>query len=174
MSLTGSPPRTVRSTSAGHAPAAPPVRVPTVLLLLASLSHALSDEPKLAGRSATGSDLQAGSCMLLHMSIRMSLAKVKILGALLETPSEPHYGYELMRATGVKSGSLYPILEQLEKAGWLEARWEDTNTHREGRPPRRWYRLTGLGEGLAPPAISEHLAGVRLPGLAAPTVGRFA
>lgn len=100
------------------------------------------------------------------MAVRMSLAKVRVLGALLEAPCEPHYGYELMRATGVKSGSLYPILDQLEQAGWIEARWEDVNTDRAGRPPRRWYRLTGLGQASASPAISEYMAGVRLPHLA--------
>ncbi len=101
----------------------------------------------------------------------MSLAKVKVLSALLEAPCELHYGYELMRTTSVKSGSLYPILEQLEKAGWVEASWEDANTDQEGRPPRRWYRLTGLGEASARSAISEYMAGVRLPGLADATYG---
>lgn len=116
----------------------------------------------------------ADLCRLLHVSIRMSLPKVKILGSLLETPTDPHYGYELMRATRVKSGSLYPILGQLEQAGWVEAFWEDANREREGRPPRRWYRLTGLGRVSAPTAISGYLAGVRLPDVADATSGLLA
>ena len=90
----------------------------------------------------------------------MSVPKVKILNKLLEDPANPHYGYELMRSTGVKSGSLYPILEQLERAGWLEARWESIEERVEGRPPRRWYRLTGLGQQCAPAAAAAYLRGV--------------
>ena len=101
----------------------------------------------------------------MQNELRMSVAKVKVLNALLEDPAKPHYGYELMRMTGVKSGSLYPILEQLEKAGWLEAAWEDLDERREGRPPRRWYQLTGLGQRCAPTAAATYLAGVHLPAI---------
>jgi PadR family transcriptional regulator, regulatory protein PadR len=85
----------------------------------------------------------------------MSISKMRILTVMLDAPTDPHYGYELMRATGVKSGTLYPILEQLERAGWLDARWEDLNEDRSGRPPRRWYRLTGLGQVAAREAIEQ-------------------
>jgi DNA-binding PadR family transcriptional regulator len=79
----------------------------------------------------------------------ISAAKYKVLRALLADANEPHYGYALMRATGVRSGSLYPILEQLERASWVTAEWESTNDGARGRPPRRWYRLTGSGRAAA-------------------------
>ncbi|MGN6588599.1 MAG: PadR family transcriptional regulator [Solirubrobacterales bacterium] len=85
----------------------------------------------------------------------MSDAKAKVLERLLQEPEEPHYGYELMRSTGVKSGSLYPILEQLEGAGWLSSRWEAIHEAQAGRPPRRWYRLTGEGRRAAPDAVDR-------------------
>jgi DNA-binding PadR family transcriptional regulator len=91
-------------------------------------------------------------------TIRMSLAKYKVLRELLRAPADSHYGYALMRDTGVKSGSLYPILEQLERVGWLEARWEQVNEQTHGRPPRRWYRLTGKGEKAARAATTEYAA----------------
>lgn len=85
----------------------------------------------------------------------MSTTKRKVLSALLERPTEPHYGYALMRATGVKSGSLYPILEQLQTAGWLTAEWESIDEHVLGRPPRRLYRLTGEGKRAAAGALGS-------------------
>jgi PadR family transcriptional regulator, regulatory protein PadR len=108
------------------------------------------------------------------MSVRMSLPKTKVLMVLLDAPAEPRYGYELMRATGVKSGTLYPILEQLERAGWLEARWEDLNEDRSGRPPRRWYRLTGLGQAAAREGIEQFAAGLDLGWLVGATRGTMA
>ncbi|MBF6618964.1 MAG: helix-turn-helix transcriptional regulator [Patulibacter sp.] len=88
----------------------------------------------------------------------MSRAKVSVLETLLRDPDAPHYGYALMRQTGVKSGSLYPILDQLEKCRWLVARWESPADVTEGLPPRRWYRLTDTGKRLARPAIESYLA----------------
>jgi DNA-binding PadR family transcriptional regulator len=107
------------------------------------------------------------------MSVRMSLPKVKVLTELLEDPTAPHYGYELMRITGVKSGSLYPILDQLERAGWLEAQWEELREGRAGRPPRRWYRLTALGQAAAPSAIAACIDALHLPRLAYSVYGAY-
>lgn len=53
------------------------------------------------------------------------------------------HGYELSEQTGLKSGTLYPILMRLSDKGMLESRWE-ASPH-EGRPPRNLYRLTALG-----------------------------
>ena len=46
----------------------------------------------------------------------------------------------LMAMTGVKSGSLYPILERLERLGWVEAKYELIDEHVAGRPRRRCTR----------------------------------
>jgi DNA-binding PadR family transcriptional regulator len=66
-----------------------------------------------------------------------------VLEALLRAASDWRYGYDLSKETGLKSGTLYPILMRLEAQGWLEARWEDAQG--SGRPPRHLYRLTTKG-----------------------------
>jgi PadR family transcriptional regulator PadR len=53
------------------------------------------------------------------------------------------YGLEIAAVTGLKSGSLYPILMRLDERGLLESRWLEPE--RPGRPPRHAYRLTGAG-----------------------------
>ena len=67
--------------------------------------------------------------------------------ALLEAllGSQPHWrhGYDLSRETGLKSGTLYPILMRLETQGWLDACWEEEPS--PGKPRRHLYRLTALG-----------------------------
>lgn len=58
---------------------------------------------------------------------------------------EPHYGFGLIQTTGLKSGSLYPILERLERQGWVSSAWEQVDPAEAGRPRRRYYRLTPEG-----------------------------
>ena len=56
------------------------------------------------------------------------------------------YGFEIMDASGLKSGTVYPILRRLEDAGMLSAKWEPISDARdEQRPPRRYYQITGAG-----------------------------
>jgi DNA-binding PadR family transcriptional regulator len=66
-----------------------------------------------------------------------------LLAALLDAQDTWHYGYDLSKFTGLKSGTLYPILMRLEAQRWLEARWEEAP--QPGKPARHLYRLTGLG-----------------------------
>jgi DNA-binding PadR family transcriptional regulator len=65
-----------------------------------------------------------------------------VLEKFLERPTEWRYGYELSRATRLKSGTLYPILMRLEKHSLLKAQWVTTE---DGVPPRHTYRLTPNG-----------------------------
>ena len=56
------------------------------------------------------------------------------------------YGFDIIDATGLQSGSVYPILRRLEDAGLLRSKWEPVRAARdEQRPPRRYYQLTGAG-----------------------------
>ena len=56
------------------------------------------------------------------------------------------YGFDIMDATGLPSGTVYPILSKLEDSGLLKSRWEDPRVaQREKRPPRRSYEITGDG-----------------------------
>jgi DNA-binding PadR family transcriptional regulator len=84
--------------------------------------------------------------------VRVTLQVLKLLEALVESEARDRYGFELLKVTGLKSGTLYPILARLESAGWLSSGWESAET--AGRPRRRYYRLTGVGAT----AAHRHLA----------------
>lgn len=62
----------------------------------------------------------------------------------MDDPSDRHWGYQLSKRAGVRSGVLYPILHRMLDAGLLEDGWEDP-AEALGRPPRRYYELTGAG-----------------------------
>lgn len=70
-----------------------------------------------------------------------------VLQALLRSFPTPAYGYDLSRETGLKSGTLYPILQRLHKQAHLGAAWEESP--HAGRPPRHIYTLTEQGLELA-------------------------
>jgi DNA-binding PadR family transcriptional regulator len=70
-----------------------------------------------------------------------------LLRSLMDAPRKWHHGYELSKATGLASGTLYPILMRLSERGFLEHKWEPTPE--TGRPPRHVYRLTASGAAYA-------------------------
>lgn len=79
----------------------------------------------------------------------MSLPTLLVLRALAEQGDQPLYGYDLMRRTELKSGTLYPILTRLERHGYLASEWEAVDPAQAGRPARRVYTLTPEGRGFA-------------------------
>lgn len=76
-----------------------------------------------------------------------SIQAQAVLTQLSERPLEWHYGYELLKRTGINSGTLYPMLIRLHDQGLLEAEWQPATV--EGRPPRHAYRLTASGLAFA-------------------------
>ena len=70
-----------------------------------------------------------------------------LLDALAAAGGRWSYGYELTSLTGIRSGTLYPLLIRLEAQGYLEAEWQPPAA--AGRPPRHSYRLTAAGRLLA-------------------------
>lgn len=66
-----------------------------------------------------------------------------VLEALIAQPQAWRYGYDLSKETGLKSGTLYPLLIRLSEQGLLEAEWREPL--QPGRPPRHAYRLTARG-----------------------------
>jgi len=87
--------------------------------------------------------------------MRITKASAKVLIQFLNNPRDDQYGFGLMKATGVKSGSLYPILARLEGLGWVEHYDEQIDERAERRPKRRLYRLTGTGRPAARKAVSD-------------------
>ncbi len=67
---------------------------------------------------------------------------------LLAIKAGHRYGFDIMDATGLPDGTVYPILRRLERRDVLVGAWEEESTARaEQRPQRRYYRLTEVGEG---------------------------
>ena len=101
---------------------------------------------------------------------------LSVLAALAGQPSQWQHGYALARQTGLKSGTMYPILIRLADRGLVEACWQDEPA--PGRPRLHLYRLTPDGLASAATAIAEADAmadaktvkGRPRPGAAAPAI----
>jgi len=80
-----------------------------------------------------------------------------------------HYGFDIMDATDLPSGTVYPILRRLEREGMVTSEWEAEGVAQsEQRPPRRYYELTGAGEQ----AFEQTAQRYRAAGAIAPRPGR--
>lgn len=95
--------------------------------------------------------------------MRITVPTARVLAALLADPDADRYGLDLMQATGLPSGTLYPILHRLQEAGWVDAQWEQIDPAAQGRPARRYYRLTPLGVTSARQALAELRAATATP-----------
>jgi PadR family transcriptional regulator len=82
-----------------------------------------------------------------------SAQTLSVLTALCDQPSQWQHGYALAKQTGLKSGTLYPILIRLCDRGLVEARWQDEP--QPGRPRRHLYRLTAAGLASATGALAS-------------------
>jgi PadR family transcriptional regulator len=73
----------------------------------------------------------------------MGLAALRVLQAIADGAE---YGFDIIDATGLASGTVYPALSRHERDGYVRSSWEDpVKAHRERRPPRRYYRITAEG-----------------------------
>jgi PadR family transcriptional regulator, regulatory protein PadR len=82
-----------------------------------------------------------------------SAQTLAVLAELCATPSQWRHGYGIARNTGLKSGTLYPVLVRLADRGLVEACWEDEQP--VGRPRRHLYRLTPEGLATATAALAQ-------------------
>lgn len=87
--------------------------------------------------------------------VRLTQPALKVLRFLMETPREGRSGAEMSKATRVGSGTLYPMLARLEVAGWLTSEWEMIDPSEVGRPRRRFYRMTAVGQNNARVALAD-------------------
>jgi PadR family transcriptional regulator PadR len=92
-----------------------------------------------------------------------SAQTLSVLTALCEESSEWRHGYALARQTGLKSGTLYPILIRLADRGLVEACWQEEPT--PGRPRRHLYRLTDAGLARATAALASAAGPADHPGM---------
>jgi PadR family transcriptional regulator, regulatory protein PadR len=91
--------------------------------------------------------------------MKMTAPLERVLRAFLEDPTGPRYGYDLMKAAGLKSGTLYPLLGRLEDEELVTSAWE--TPQQDGQRPRKYYRLTGKGAEVARLELAQISAGRR-------------
>ncbi len=73
----------------------------------------------------------------------LGLTSLRLLAAIRDGS---RYGLDLVATTGLPSGTVYPTLARLKRAGLVSSRWEDQRqAEREGRPRRRYYELSAEG-----------------------------
>jgi PadR family transcriptional regulator PadR len=79
--------------------------------------------------------------------MRRTYALVQVALALMADAGGRHWGYNLSKQSGVRSGVMYPILQRMLDEAWLEDGWEDqARVGRAKRPLRRYYELTDEGK----------------------------
>src|SRR5262245_39469114 len=67
------------------------------------------------------------------------------------------HGFDIIEATGLPSGTVYPILRRLERERLVSTRWEDHEIAREEqRPPRRYYELSPAGRAILETARARY------------------
>jgi DNA-binding PadR family transcriptional regulator len=97
-------------------------------------------------------DLYLGNVAFMPRRQEFSAQALSVLAALCAEPQAWRHGYSIAKDTGLKSGSLYPILIRLADRGLVEARWEEEQP--AGRPRRHLYRLTADGQAGATAALA--------------------
>jgi|SRR5262245_41631358 len=91
---------------------------------------------------------------------RPSAQALAVLDTLAEARRQWRYGLEIAAATGLKSGSLYPILARLDERGLVESKW--LAPEQPGRPARHAYRITAAGRAALAEAQQAEWRGARL------------
>jgi PadR family transcriptional regulator len=88
--------------------------------------------------------------------VSLSYGSAAILHAIADGRQ---FGFDIMNATGLTSGSVYPALDRLEAAGFVRSKWEaDVVAHGEGRPARRYFTLTAPGALALRAALEKYKA----------------
>ena len=88
------------------------------------------------------------------MAKPLPFGQVAILHAIADGN---RFGFEIMDATGLTSGTVYPTLDKLEWLGFLASYWEDAKTaRRDKRPPRRYFDLTQEGAAALADALKRY------------------
>ena len=86
----------------------------------------------------------------------LSFGSVSILHAIA---GGSRFGFDIMAVTGLTSGTVYPTLDRLEQLRYVRSSWEDeAAAHAEGRPARRYFRLTPAGAAALTVALARFKA----------------
>jgi PadR family transcriptional regulator len=91
------------------------------------------------------------------LKIRLTAVIMDVLDVLTNSPlDDPPWGLRLCEQTAYGTGTVYPALDRLLKAGWIEDRWEDPPP--ADRPRRRYYIITSAGRAAYQEAIAARAA----------------
>jgi len=88
--------------------------------------------------------------------VRVTETTIRVLTCLFESEQADLWGLEIVRKTGLKTGTVYPILDRLETLGWVTSEWEAENDRPGAR--RRTYRLTEDATHACKELVQTHLA----------------
>jgi PadR family transcriptional regulator PadR len=95
------------------------------------------------------------------MSKSLSVAALVVLHAVARGTA---HGFDIIDATGLPGGTVYPALSRFERDGLVASTWEAPEIARaEGRPPRRYYRVTRAGVRTLNDAVERLSALKRIP-----------
>ena len=84
----------------------------------------------------------------------LTFGQVSVLHAIADGN---RFGFDIMDATGLTSGTVYPTLDKLESLGYLTSTWEDAKkARRDKRPPRRYFDLTAAGARALAAALTRY------------------
>jgi DNA-binding PadR family transcriptional regulator len=87
---------------------------------------------------------------------KLTITAVSVLHAIADGYQ---YGFDVIDQTGLPSGTVYPALSRLERDGLVRSAWENEQAaHAEGRPARRYYKLTAPGVKALAEAASHYRA----------------
>ena len=127
---------------------------PVIGLITSYLAAAIANPAPLDARPS-GPGLPSDLWRVSRVTSRpeFSAQTLSVLAALCDQPSQWQHGYALAKQTGLKSGTLYPILIRLADRGLVEACWQDEPA--PGRPRRHLYRLTAAGLASATGALAS-------------------
>lgn len=88
-----------------------------------------------------------------NQELKPTYQLMRVTKVFMDAKSYRATGADIMKATKLPSGTVYPMLERMLNAGWVRAEWEDVDPSAVGRPRRRFYFLTGVGQTAATRAI---------------------
>jgi PadR family transcriptional regulator PadR len=119
------------------------------------------------GARSNGSSRLAAHHSSIHPAFFALLVKPlspSSLAVLSAVSRSVRHGFDIMDATSLPSGTVYPVLGRLERDGYVRSKWESqTIAQREKRPPRRYYEITASGaRALAESAEHYRTLGTRL------------
>jgi PadR family transcriptional regulator PadR len=104
--------------------------------------------------------------------MRRTYSLIQVAMALMADADGRHWGYELCKQSGVRSGVMYPTLQRMLEDGWLSDGWEEQAKAGKGRrPPRRYYELTSEGKSALGALVAEARCDARFCAITAGQLG---